>query len=158
MASRVSVSPTPLVYTAEVHNEKGRRWALSAGEKIRVYVNPYLTTWALICEPDDSVIGLAPLLQRAVRNDLPGWAETHGKVRSLQGLLDREPKRQAAAVAEAREEMMRHNAAVIGGQAVTPEEHASVERYDEAAGLWDARPEDREPELESGTEVMDVGF
>lgn len=151
------ISPAPLVYTSEVFNQQRRRWALSTGERVRVYVNPYRPEAALVCELNDSAIGLVQLLDRPSRADLPGMAEVYGKVRSVQGILERDTKRRAAAMTEDRQEMAAHNRRVIAGKAVTPTEYESAARFEEASTHWD----DSTPLIDNTVEEIvttDPGF
>ena len=119
------VSPSPLVYIAHVRTARGREEIIPAGETVRVYCNPYRPETILVCEPDDSAIGLATLMPTPSRMDTDGMLRVNGGVKALESHLQRESAARAAGIMEQRAAMRGHNQRVLGGQPVTADEIAA---------------------------------
>jgi len=130
---RDEFGPETLEWWCPPMNSAGRQVILHAGEKVLLYVNPYALTTALVCDLKGAPIGTVNMPGKPARNDLDGWAELHGKRKTLEAALSRPVKHHLTSLAEERTAMIAHNQAVIDGSPVTPAEISSAKKTERAA-------------------------
>jgi hypothetical protein len=120
------ISPDELIYAARVHMHGGAQRELRDGEKFLAFANPFAPSDLFLLDARDRYLGVCRLEQRITATDRTGIIAAAGfKSQRNAEILQPLRNRHAETVQETRE-MRAHNAKVIAGDPVTPEETAAA--------------------------------
>jgi hypothetical protein len=125
------ITPEPLIFTSLVKDDRGREIVIHPGEEVRVYMNPFKPQHALICEPNDSAIGIAHRMMAPSRLDTDGIMRATGTVRHLEKVLQARSTQRAQGIMNERSAMKEHNERVLTGKPVTEAEHEAATAAEE---------------------------
>jgi hypothetical protein len=110
-------------YMSRCTTPRGFSVNVPAGEKVRVYANPFCPEEALVCDARDAAIGLATLMLPTCKLDKEGALRSFASVQQMRAEMDVETKARAAATMGAqRAYMVERNRAVIDGEVITDDE------------------------------------
>jgi hypothetical protein len=118
-----SLSPDRLRYDARCFNADNREIILRPGDEVLLYVNPFDTREVLCCGTNGKAIGILHQIQKGHQlADDPITLQRLGRVREMNADLEAGIAHLVEDQAEARQQTMEHNARIIEGKPVTPEE------------------------------------
>lgn len=136
-------------WDAMCHSPQGHEIHLRPGNEIMIYVNPLDPIEALFTTVELAAIGRATQIFTPTRLDPEGFLQRAAHRQHVEAIISTPVAHRAAAKAEERAEMIKHNERVVKGLPVTPEEHAQaaedrrIERA--AAKIYDVEPEPGTP-------------
>jgi hypothetical protein len=118
-----SLSSDRLIYPARCFNADNREVIMRAGDEVLLYVNPFDTREVLCCGTNGKAIGiLHQIIKGHQYGEDPITLQNLGRARQMNADLEASIAHTVTAQAEERTAVMEHNARVMSGQPITPEE------------------------------------
>jgi hypothetical protein len=119
-------------YLAQVETEHGELRMLQPGASFAIYATPFDASAVFVASEDNSFIGVARRMQTACKTDTDAIHRQIGKSMAMEKELLAPLQMRHAEKARAKNAMHTHNAAVLRGAPITPDELFRAERIAEA--------------------------
>lgn len=116
------LSAGALRFAALAVDPEGREIVLPPGEAFRTWCNPFDPSVLHVADERGRYVGECAAWGRPTRSDVEGVRRQMGKAAHLEATLLAPVRARGQALARAKTEMHKHNAAVLAGEPVTPEE------------------------------------